>query len=203
MDIGIYLEFGIWNLNMNANIFNVRKHRWWGLAPLFVLIWHGVYTVYYLHADYLLFICYTANLALGTGIILRSGLLIGTGFGWIVIAFPLWLYDAILHSEWELSCTAFHICGLIVGAMAVRRYRLPKHTWAFALAVAVVLQFLSRVLTDESLNVNAAFRVYEGWEGLFSNYIVYFFVMLSGFGAFFVLLTLVNNKYRLPDNYQF
>ncbi len=180
---------------MNTTIFNVKKHRWWSLAPLFVLIWHGAYIVYYSQADYLLFVCYTANLALGIGIIFRSGLLIGTGFGWIMIGFPLWLYDAILHAEWELSCTVFHICGLVVGAMAVRCYRLPGYTWAFALAVAVVLQFLARVLTDESLNVNAAFRVYEGWEGLFSNYAVYFFVMLTGFGAFFVLLTIVNNNF--------
>ncbi len=180
---------------MNTTIFNVKKHRWLGLAPLFVLIWHGAYIVYYSQADYLLFVCYTANLALGIGIIFRSGLLIGTGFGWILIGFPLWLYDAILHAEWEVSCTVFHICGLAVGAIAVRCYRLPGCTWAFALAVALVLQFLARVLTDEALNVNAAFRVYEGWEGLFSNYAVYFFVMLTGFGAFFVLLTIVSNKF--------
>ncbi len=175
-------------------IFDVKKHRWWGLAPLLVLLWHGAYIVLHSHADYLLFICYTANLMLGVGILIRSGLLVGAGFGWILVAFPLWLYDAILLGEWEVSCTVFHIAGLVVGAMAARRYRFPGRTWAFALAAAILLQGLSRAFTDEALNVNAAFRVYKGWEGLFSDYGMYYCTMLIGFGAFFALLTLVNNR---------
>ncbi|MCP4689232.1 MAG: hypothetical protein GY859_14355 [Desulfobacterales bacterium] len=186
-------------MTMSQGIFNVKKHPLWGLAPLLTLGWHGVYTVYYLRADYLLFVCYTANLLLGVGVLVRSGLLIGAGFGWIVIGFPLWLYEAILLSHWDPSAVSFHVCGLLVGGMAIRRYRLPRFTPVFAIVIAVVLQSLARAFTDESLNVNAAFRVYEGWEGLFSNYAVYTFVMITGFSAFFILLTGIVN--RRPVDY--
>jgi len=163
--------------------------------PLLALLWHGFYIAWYVHPHYLFFVCYTANLLLGIGIFVRSALLIGAGFGWTVIALPLWLYDTVLNSGCETSCAFFHLCGVIVGGMAMPRYRLPRHTWCVALGIGLALQFIARMFTDESLNINAAFRVYDGWEGVFSDYAVYFFVMLSGFGAFFVLLTLINNRY--------
>jgi len=57
------------------------------------------------------------------------------------------------------------------------------------------LQFLARLFTDEKLNINAAFRVYDGWEGLFSNYRIYFLTMLVSFGLFFVMLTYLSNRF--------
>ena len=77
----------------------------------------------------------------------------------------------------------------------MRSFRLPKCTFLFALFVGLVLQFAARYFTDESLNINAAFRVYKGWEGLFTNYNIYTIVMLIGFGAFFYFLTVVNNLF--------
>jgi len=185
---------------MNASFFNVRQHRWWALPPLIVSIWHGIYTALYLHPHYLLFVCYTANLLLGIGILVRSPLLIGTGFGWTFIGFPLWLYYAISNSDWEISGILFHTCGPIVGIMAMRNFRPPKHTWIFAEFVGVTLYGLARLLTDEVLNVNAAFRVYEGWEGVFSNYTFYVFIMLAGYGAFFFVLAYMTNRFLFVEH---
>ena len=165
------------------------------MAPLAALIWHSCYTACSLHPHNLLFVCYTANLLLGIGIIIRSGLLVGTGFGWTVIGLPLWLYYAILNSDWAPSGIAFHVCGVLVGGLAIKDYRLPGYTFCSGLALGVMLHILSKIFTEESLNVNAAFRVYGGWEGLFPNYSLYLFIMLLGFGGFFMLLTWANNRF--------
>ena len=180
---------------MKRSFFNVAKNPWWALLPSVSLIWHSIYTVKYLHPHYLFFVCYSANLFLILGILFRSALLLGTGFGWSLIGFPLWFYAAYLNSDWEISAICFHLFATIVGAMAMRSFRLPKHTFLFAILIAFVLQFAARCFTDESLNINAAFRVYEGWEGLFSNYSIYTIVMLIGFGAFFYSLTVINNLF--------
>jgi hypothetical protein len=174
--------------------FDINRYRWWGVIPLFTLVWHGLYTAFYLEPDYLLFVCYPANLLLGIGIFMRSGLLTGTGFGWALAGMPLWLYDAIRMSDWEISGVLFHVCGSLVGLLTLKYHRYPKHTWTFAVGLALVLQILSRLFTKESLNVNAAFRVYEGWETVFPNYMVYFITMTLGFCLIFIALTLLNRK---------
>ncbi len=192
-------EYDMRKALMSTDVLDVRKHRWWGWVPIAAVAWHAAYTVLSLDPQYLLFVCYTANLLLGAGIVIRSGLLVGAGFGWTLVALPLWFHSAVLNNDWELSGILFHICGPIVGAMGIRRYRLPKHTWVFAMTVGILLQLLARVFTDESLNINAAYRVYDGWEGVFSNYTVYFFSMLVGFSAFFICLTVAGNRYLYKE----
>jgi hypothetical protein len=68
------------------------------------------------------------------------------------------------------------------------------------LGLALILQVLGRIFTDPALNVNAAFRIYDGWEGLFPNYPVYFVVMFLGFAAFFLCLTWLNNRFLFSGN---
>jgi hypothetical protein len=180
---------------MNTNIFDARKYPAWGIPLLIMLAWHTTDTVLKLGPQYLFFVCYPANLLLCVGVFRRSALLIGSGFGWLLIAFPLWLYDAVLRNDWAPSCTLFHIVGLFVGALAVRRYRLPRHTWLFAMALGLLMQLLARLFTAEALNINAAFRVYQGWEWMYPNYASFFLAMLLSFSMLFITLTYVNNRY--------
>lgn len=175
--------------------FDVRKYPSWGLAPLIVLVWHSMYTARCLPHDYFFFVCYAANFLLGLGILMQRGMLAGIGFGWMVIATPLWLYDSTIHADWEPSCAAFHLCGLLIGGMTLLRYRLPKYTWVFTLAVGLILQLLARLFTNPALNVNAAFRIYDGWEFLFSDYKFFFISAVSEFAAVFLLIQYLNNRY--------
>lgn len=180
--------------SMNTELFNIRRHRWWALFPLLALIWHSYNTALYLHPHYLLFVCYWANLFLGIGMIVDSQIFVGTGAGWTLVGFPLWLYYVILTSDLTLSSIAFHTSGLVCGAMAVKDYRFPRYTWCAGLGLALVLHIMSRYLTEESLNVNAAFRVYFGWQKVFPSYDAYLVAMAVGFGAYFRPLTWVNNR---------
>ena len=180
---------------VNRSFFNTCKNGWWALPPLLALLWHGLYTALFMHPHYLLFVCYTANCLLGLGILRRSGLLVGMGMGWATVALPLWLYHALLNRDWEPSGIAFHISGVVVGLLAFKDFPFPKGTWAASLGLGLVLQALSRILTHEGLNINAAFRIYQGWEALFPSYSVYLLGMLVGFGSFFILLERINQTF--------
>lgn len=180
---------------MLHDLFNAGKHPAWGVPLLLMLIWHVTDTVFNLNPQYLFFVCYSANLLLCIGIFRRSALLVGAGFGWLLIAFPLWLYDAILTSNLAPSCTLFHILGLLVGGIAIRNYRLPRHTWVFAMSLGIVLQLLARLFTDETLNINSAFRIYQGWETFYPNYATFYLAMLFGFSMVFIALTYVHNRF--------
>jgi hypothetical protein len=175
--------------------FDIRVHRVWGAVPLLALAWHGTYTVQKLDPGYLLFVCYAANLLLGVGILTRSGLLTGTAFCWIVVGYPLWLYDVIRASDWEPSGLVFHTSGLLIGALTMRYHLYPRYAWLPALGMGATLQVLARWFTSPTLNVNAAFRVYEGWEALFNSMLIYRIVMLVGFGTSFAVLILLNRRF--------
>ncbi len=186
---------------MRPGPFDVRTHPLrWGVPLAATIAWHVARTVLYSNPQYLFFVCYAANVLLCVGIFGRSALLVGAGFGWLLVAFPLWLYDAIRTSNWDPSCTLFHVTGLVVGAAAVRCYRLPRHTWAFSLALAVGLQLCARLFTDASLNINSAFRIYDGWERVYPSYAVFYLSALAIFGLAFAALTYLNNRYLAPGD---
>lgn len=185
---------------MSRDLFDTRRHPLvWGTPLLAMVVWHVIDTMLTLGPQYLFFVCYAANALLCFGVFRRSALLVGVGFGWLAIAFPLWLYDAILTANRSLSCALFHIVGLVVGAAAFRNYRLPRHTWLAAVSLAVVLHLLARLSTNEALNINSAFRIYKGWEGMYPSYAAFYLVSLAGFSAVFMALTWLNNRYFCKD----
>jgi hypothetical protein len=179
---------------MNKELFNIKKNRLWTIPPIIVLLWHSLYISLTLSPDYLFFVCYPANLILIIGIIFRVSLFIGVGFGWTLIAFPLWLYSVYLTGDCELSCALFHITGMLVGFMTLKQYVFPGKTWIAAISLALLMQLLARFFTDRHLNINAAFRIYEGWEGVFSNYAIYMLTMLLGFSLFFIMFVTASNR---------
>jgi hypothetical protein len=185
----------IWKTFMNLNWLNVRENRWWCLFPLIVLLWHSVYVFKTLNPQYFFFVCYPANLILISGIALGVELFIGIGLVWVIVAFPLWLFESIHLANWELSCSLFHTTGLLVGLLSLRHYKLPRYTWISALLLGIFMQLLARRFTDESLNINAAFSIYAGWEGIFTSYTKYLASMLVGFGLFFYLFVIFSNRF--------
>lgn len=179
---------------MKNNFLNVRENRWWAILPLLVLMWNAVYVSSTLDPQYFFFVCYAANLILIVGIALRIALFIGVGLVWTIVAFPLWLYDSIHLANWELSCGLFHVTGLLMGLFSLKYYRLPRNTWLYAILLGFIMQISARQFTDESLNINAAFRIYEGWEGIFSSYSLNMISMTVGFGLFFYIFVVCSNR---------
>ena len=180
---------------MDTGAFPWRTRLMLAMAPIVATTWHSAYTVAYLKAEYLLFICYPANILLGLGILAGSGILLGVGLGWTTIGLPLWLYDAIFVTPSDPSAVAMHVAGPVAGLLAARSIRIPENYWMAAVAFALVMQYLAWLFTDPALNVNAAFRVYEGWEWMFSDYRLYMLSVYAGFGGYLFALGAVARRY--------
>lgn len=177
---------------MIPDIFDTSRHRSWGMLLLAILAWHGWHTVIYDGSGNLLYVCYTAAFLLGAGICIKKSLFACAGGGWLLVAFPLWLFDAYSNNDWGLSCAIFHTGGFVIGLMALTSYRVPRYTWLFAISVALLLNFLAGLFTPESLNINAAFHVYRGWEGVFSNHALFVCVSTASFSFYFMALRYIN-----------
>lgn len=178
-----------------TSVFDIRVHRWWGGVLLATLLWHSVHVATSQSPDYLLFACYVANLLLGLGVLMGSSTLTGTGFNWVLPGYLLWLHYIARTSDWEPSGAAMHTSGLVVGLLTMRFHRYPRYVWVLAFCLGGVLHLLARLLTDPLLNVNAAFRVYEGWEPLFSSIVVYRVVTVAALGILFIVLTWINRTF--------
>lgn len=163
--------------------------------PLITLVWHAIYTVLNLSPQYLLFVCYTANLLVGIGVIFGVRYLIGIGFFWTLTALPLYVCYMFCTSDITPSGIAFHLCGVYIGLVALRQYRMQRYTWLAAISMGYFWQLLARWFTDPEPNINAAFRVYQGWEKMFSDYTVYNTIMISGFALVFIIIQVIGNKY--------
>jgi hypothetical protein len=96
-----------------------------------------------------------------------SGLCVGVGFGWVLIAWPLWLVDTLVVRHFSVSCAMFHTVGLIAGLSALREVRVPRGIAWVAIPTGLAFFLLARWLTDPSLNINAAFHVQPGWNWAF------------------------------------
>lgn len=155
------------------------------MPVLAVVVWHGSHTARTLSPDYLLSLCYFSNVILAAGILYRSGLLLGVGFGWALIGLPLWIYQMCLTRYVTISSIAFHTTGLCLGFLALRRTRIPRWIVLTAIPTGLFSYLLAKVFTHPQFNINAAFRVQQGWEWAFPNEHVSFLVQLVAYTLYF------------------
>lgn len=163
-------------------------HPAWAVPVLAALAWHGVSVVQRLGCDYLLSLCLLANGILAAGILTRSGLLTGVGFGWALIALPLWLHVCFRSGGVAPSSVALHGTGVVIGFLAVRRIAIPPQLALAAVPIGLLSVLLARLFTRPELNINAAFRVQDGWTSLFPNYPVYLAVQIVIYSVVFSLV---------------
>lgn len=123
-----------------------------------------------------LWICNIANLILTWGIFIRSPLIVGLAVSWMILGLPLWAYDKRRTETLQMATVATHLGGTAVGLYALSRLRMSDNPWLHGVILFLALQQLCRWLTPVELNVNLAHRVYDGWQGMFSGYAIYWIV---------------------------
>jgi hypothetical protein len=171
----------------------------WAAPVLAALLWHGVSVSCRLGCDYLLSLCLLANVILAAGIAARSGLLIGVGFGWALIALPLWVYHCLRTGSVAPSSIALHATGVGIGFLATRRSAVPAGLALVAIPVGLLSLLLARLFTRPELNINAAFRVQDGWTSLFANYVVYLLVQVAAYSILFSLVPKLSGTARRTE----
>ena len=170
-------------------------HPWWGLVVVAIVVWHGFYTARTLGADYLFSLCYLTNLVLAAGLFCRSPLLIGIGFAWTLIGFPLWLGDVVITRAFVPSSLLFHTGGLFLGLYAARFMVLPRWLVLTGLPIGLFSCLLARLFSDPQYNINAVFRIQQGWEWLFPNFLTSYLTQVGAYALILLAFPRVCNKF--------
>jgi hypothetical protein len=169
-------------------------HPGWAGLVLAAVAWHGISICCRHGCDYLLSLCFLANIVLAAGILARSGLLLGIGYGWALIALPLWAFHSFHAGGVAPSSIALHGTGVGVGFLASRRTPIPGRLALAAVPFGLFSMLLARLCTRPEFNINTAFRVQDGWTQIFQNYPVYLAVQVVAYTTVFSILPRIGNR---------
>lgn len=126
----------------------------------------------------MLWMCNIGNLLLALGLFLRRPLLVRVAVLWMVPGLIVWFVYVVLAWGIFLSSTLAHVGGFAVGMFALRRVRMDRVSWLYALGWYFLLQLVSRLFTAAALNVNVAHNVDSGWQQIFNSYWKFWLVLL-------------------------
>lgn len=65
---------------------------------------------------------------------------------------------------------------------------MPRHSWWRAILAFLALQQLCRWVTPAAANINLAYSVWPGWEGVFRSYLGHEAILLTVGAASFALV---------------
>ena len=149
---------------------NDFRFRLLGFLPLIFFLAQAVHYYRSNELGNMLWMCNIGNLVLAIGLFLKRPLLIRIAVIWMVPGLLVWFFYVLLPWGVFLSSTLAHIGGFIIGLIALRRVRMDRSAWKYALVWYFIVQVLSRLFTSAALNVNLAHGVDPGWQQAFNSY---------------------------------
>ncbi len=161
------------------------RFRVLGLLPLAFFLGQGLHYWQIDQCGHLLWMCNVGNLLLAVGLLFDQRLLMRVAiiwsvpglFVWLLYVVAEWFHYATLDWSAVASSTFAHVGGLAVGLIVLRRIRLDRHSWIYAVVWYLSVQFLSWLSTPAELNVNLSHRIQEGWQTYFSSYFKFWIVL--------------------------
>lgn len=176
----------------------MRERRLW-LASLAGAVWlaHAVEVVWRGSPVELLWMCNVAGLLLTIGCALWRSSWVAVALSFLVLGTPLWLGDLLAGGELYPTSIGSHLGGIAIGVVASRRMGWDRHAWWRAELSLLGLVLTTRWLfpAAEDGNVNLAFRVWPGWEAMFTSYPPYFAFLFVACGAVFVAVHLAATRW--------
>ena len=160
---------------------------WLGLLALACFATHAGYHIYHHHPEDLLWGCHVGTATIAVSLLFRSATGNAIGVLFLLLGVPLWLLDVATGGELMPTSVPTHLGGLTIGLLGVGALGMPRHAWWKASLAMIALVLLCRCVTPERANVNVAFHVQPGWEGLFPSH-GWYLVMLTALSGvvFFV-----------------
>lgn len=171
------------------------RFRLLGLLPLCFFIARAIeYVAIAKTPEQMLWSCHVSNLMLAVGIFLGNPLLIRVAVFWQLLGLPPWIMDAVVSGLIKPVSIFSHLGGAIVAIIAVRQVGAKRWSWIPSLVYFVVLQQITRMLTDPGpyTNVNVAHFAYGNMKDWFEVYWKYWVVNTS-----IVALTLIMVEFVL------
>jgi hypothetical protein len=155
------------------------RFRLIGLLPLTFFL---AQTVHYWRVGgmgNLAWMCNIGNLLLATGLFLNHRELIRAAAIWTIPGLGLWIRYVLFEYDFVVSSAFAHVGGIIVALIVLRRVRMDRIAWVYALVWYLFMQIVSRLVTPPVLNTNVAHRIQTGWEHTFSSYWKFWIVMTA------------------------
>jgi hypothetical protein len=118
----------------------------------------------------LLWMCNIGNLLLAVGLFFNHREMIRAAAIWTIPGLGIWIRYVLFEYDFVFSSALAHVGGIVVALIVLRRVRMDRMAWVYALVWYLVMQVVSRLVTDPRLNVNVAHRIQTGWEATFSSY---------------------------------
>ncbi len=134
-------------------------------------------------AGNLLWMCNAANAILAIAWFAGWRRLAGAAAPWLVIGLAPWLLDVVSTGATSWPSVLSHLAGLGGALIYASRQRLDGFDWLGGIALYLAMQLAARAWTAPELNVNLAFRQYDGWERVLPDYRVYLALTTAAAGA--------------------
>lgn len=141
-----------------------------GIFPLLFFFAQGVHYWRTNELGNLFWMCNIGNLLLAMGLFLEKRTVIRLSAIWMIPGLIVWFLYVVLTWGVFLSSTLAHIGGLVMAAVALKKYGMDRRSWIYAFGWYLGVQLLSRFFTAPQLNVNLAHAVQPGWEHTFTSY---------------------------------
>jgi hypothetical protein len=164
----------------NPNARKIRDYRLLlgALAVLFYVIHGGRYAV--LGQMYnMIWACHLGCLLVGIGLLIRRPRVYATGFLWLTLGLPLWITDMATGGTFPTSSLT-HAGGFAIAILGLRYLKMPRFSWAVAIAALILLAVFSRLTTPVQENVNLSQAVWAGWEAYFPSHFWYVCAINAG-----------------------
>ena len=148
-----------------------------GLLPLFFFFAQAVHYWRIDQLGHMLWMCNVGNLLLAVGLFLEKARVVRFAAIWTIPGLLVWFIYVVLAWGVFLTSTLAHVGGIVVAVIALRKYRMDRTAWRWALGWYLMVQLCSRFVTPSELNVNLAHSIQPGWEQAFDSYLTFWITL--------------------------
>src|SRR5262245_9033653 len=156
------------------------RFRLLGFLPLCFFLARAVeYMIVAKTPEQMLWSCHISNLMLAAGLFMGAPFLIRVAVFWQILGVPPWVLATTMEMAWlkpvPLVSIFSQVGGVIVAIVAIRRVGAKRGSWIPSLIYFVILQQITRLLTDPGpyTNVNVAHFAYGPMKDWFASYWTY------------------------------
>ena len=157
-------------LNLWDNASPAFRLRLLGLLPLLFFFAQAAHYWQTNELGHMLWMCNIGNLLLAIGLFFNQALLIRVAVIWLIPGLVVWFFYVALAWGLVLSSTLAHVGGILVGLIAIKKVRMDRKAWLYALGWYLLIQLLSYLITPPEMNVNVSHSVEPGWQQTFDAY---------------------------------
>lgn len=160
-----------------------RNLRLLGFFPLFFFLAQAIHYWRISELGHMLWMCNIGNLLLAIGLFLNRPLLTRVAVIWLIPGLVVWFFYVALSWGLVVSSTLAHVGGIMVGMIVLKKVRMDRIAWLYALGWYLLIQLISRLVTPAAMNVNVSHTIDPGWQQTFGAYWQFWLVltMLTAF----------------------